>query len=92
MGINVFAIGLVLTICTALSNGAEDCDSQRYVLDAFTGKDAVTDCVAEMDKRPQRRDDRYLSCEDIDPRWLSVRAQDGNPSIDSQLRALEEMP
>lgn len=85
------AIGLILTICTALAGGGEDCDSQRYILDAYSGKHAVTDCVTEMDKRPQRREDRYLSCEDVEDRWLQVSPRDAGLSIDDQLNQLENV-
>jgi len=77
-------IGLVLSICISLGNGAEDCDSRQYVIDTYRTVEA---CMAAMDENVQTRPDRYLSCQHVDTRYLKRRT----PLTASEyLRQLEE--
>lgn len=54
-------IGLILSVCMPLVSGGDDCDS--YIVDVY---DSVIPCVVEMEKNPQKLDDRYLSCAAVD--------------------------
>lgn len=82
-------IGLVLSICISMSGGVEDCDSRQYVVDTFTGKNAIEDCMKAMEENPQTRPDRYLSCQHIDGRYLKRRSNETPREILSRLETDE---
>lgn len=85
-------IGLVLTICTVLSGGLEDCDSQNYVLETYPGATtpALQACTDEMLANRQTRDDRYLSCQWVDEALIQKSPHGGDLSVKQQLAELEE--
>lgn len=86
-------IGLVLTICTVLAGGVDDCDSQNYVLETYPGATtpAIQACTDEMLSNRQRRDDRYLSCQWVDETRLQKSPHGTDLTVKQQLAELEEM-
>lgn len=65
------SIALILNVCVPLIAGGEACD--QYIVDTFP---ALIPCTVEMRKNRQTRDDRFLSCGDVDDRYL-VDRRDG---------------
>lgn len=78
------AIGLIFTICTVMAGGVDECDNS-YVLDAFSGVNAVQECLATMDSVRSRYDDRYLSCGKVDTRHLINRAAHSGLTVQQQI-------
>jgi len=61
-------IALMLNVCMPLIAGGDSCES--YIVDVFP---SIIPCTIEMEKNPQKLDDRYLSCGTVEKTLLIDR-------------------
>lgn len=70
------SIALILTVCTALVGGAEDCsqvDTVKVYDQQPTIKENLDLCTWDMTDNKQTKSDRYLACTNVNSRYLIKR-------------------